>query len=189
MSTALDAILPRYDFRKINQRQASGCSTAEAYDSLLALTCAEIKLLAPLFALRLLPDKLLGKPSTFDPKAGFLAEFKKTGFLVARETRPDEVVLTLIGKLWRYDSLDTIVPLKDEESFCAFAEPEYIKVVTNFAFAPAQNSGTLLSTETRILATCDRSRQLFGTYWRCIRWGSGLLRDSMLAAIARRAGA
>lgn len=184
----IDALMPSYDFTKVNTRLVRGVSSEGVYDALQALTCAEIKLLAPLFYLRLLPDKLRGRPATFATDGLFLAEFKKVGFAIPREERPKELVLTLIGKLWRYDSLDTVRHGIGEAAFCAFAEPEYIKVATNFAVA-AKGGDQLLSTETRIAATCERSLRLFSWYWRAIRFGSGLLRDSMLAGIARRAEA
>lgn len=181
-------ILPTYDIAKTHSQVVTGCTPEQLYTALTQLCCHEIKLLAPLFFLRLLPDTLRGKPATFDRQQLFLAEFRKVGFALHQEQAPTELVMTLVGKLWRYDSLDTVVKVPNQADFQLFTKPNYIKVATNFAMTPTgTGSEVMLSTETRILATCPRSRRLFGWYWRCISWGSGLLRLSMLAAIARRA--
>jgi len=47
--------------------------------------------------------------------------------------------------------------------------------------------GTLLSTETRVLATDPRTRQVFAAYWLFIRAGSGAIRREVLRIVARRA--
>ncbi|MFE9701927.1 hypothetical protein [Streptomyces sp. NPDC005930] len=61
-------------------------------------------------------------------------------------------------------------------------EPGILKVAMNVRYARG-----VLSTETRILATDERTRRAFAPYWYLIRAGSGLTRRSMLAAIRRRA--
>jgi hypothetical protein len=55
--------------------------------------------------------------------------------------------------------------------------------------AEAADGGTLLTTETRVLATDEAARRRFGRYWRVIRPGSGAIRRSWLRAAARRAEA
>jgi hypothetical protein len=56
----------------------------------------------------------------------------------------------------------------------------------NFRVEP-QGEGTLLTTETRVLATDPASRRRFRRYWLVIRAGSGLTRRSWLRAAKRRA--
>ena len=46
---------------------------------------------------------------------------------------------------------------------------------------------TLLSTETRVLATDPRTRRAFAAYWLFIRAGSGAIRREVLRVVARRA--
>lgn len=50
----------------------------------------------------------------------------------------------------------------------------------------ATPDGSLLSTETRVLATDPRSRSRFRVYWLLIRAGCGAIRRSWLRAIERR---
>ncbi len=50
-------------------------------------------------------------------------------------------------------------------------------------------SGGLLTTETRVFSQTDSERRKFAVYWRLIRPGSGIIRQSWLEAIKRRAEA
>jgi hypothetical protein len=47
--------------------------------------------------------------------------------------------------------------------------------------------GTLLSSETRVLATHRRTRRAFAAYWFFIRAGSGAIRREVLRIVAHRA--
>jgi hypothetical protein len=49
------------------------------------------------------------------------------------------------------------------------------------------SSGTVLSTETRVLATDPRTRRAFAAYWFVIRTSSGAIRREVLRVVARRA--
>lgn len=60
--------------------------------------------------------------------------------------------------------------------------PGIVKVGMNVRYADG-----VLSTETRVLATDDRTRRRFRPYWLFIRFASGLTRQSMLRAIRARA--
>ncbi|WP_240528983.1 hypothetical protein [Streptomyces antioxidans] len=62
------------------------------------------------------------------------------------------------------------------------ADPGLLKMVMNVRFRDG-----VLSTETRVYATDDRTRRRFRPYWLAIRAGSGLTRTSMLRAIRGRA--
>jgi hypothetical protein len=67
------------------------------------------------------------------------------------------------------------------ESFRAFDEPGYKKIVLNIKYADG-----VLSTETRILTTDPDTKRQFFVYWVIIRLGSGFIRNSVLFAIRRR---
>ena len=49
------------------------------------------------------------------------------------------------------------------------------------------SAGTLLSTETRVLATDPKTRRAFAAYWFVIRPGSSAIRREVLKVVARRA--
>jgi hypothetical protein len=52
---------------------------------------------------------------------------------------------------------------------------------------PGAREGTLLSTETRILATDPRTQRAFALYWFLISVGSRAIRREVLRIVARRA--
>ncbi len=84
-----------------------------------------------------------------------------------------------------YGGISDDTPIKLDrpmaEVFREFNEPGYKKVGFNVLYA----NGTL-STETRILATDEKSRKEFARYWTVIRIPSGMIRMSLLRAIRRR---
>jgi hypothetical protein len=98
---------------------------------------------------------------------------------------PDEIVIGGIGRFWRTRA-GGLVRLAGPEQFARFDEPGFAKTAVNFRMART-DSGTLLSTETRILTTDEQARRAFGRYWTIIRPGSGLVRRDILAAAAAKA--
>ncbi|MFD5071670.1 hypothetical protein ACFWNC_27660 [Streptomyces sp. NPDC058369] len=67
------------------------------------------------------------------------------------------------------------------EVFRDYAEPGCTKVAFNMHYAAG-----VLTTETRIYATDERTRRNFGRYWFLIRIPSGMIRIALLSAIKRR---
>jgi len=72
------------------------------------------------------------------------------------------------------------------ENFAAFAEPGWAKGAVNFRVV-REGDHTLLSTETRVLATDAAARRSFRHYWRLIYPGSAAIRLAWLRAIRRSA--
>jgi len=89
-------------------------------------------------------------------------------------------------------SLRTDVRSLDELRAASVAEltrpmPDgWVRIATDFRL-DATDGSTLLSTETRVLATGPTARRRFRLYWLGIRGGSGLIRRELLRAVARRA--
>lgn len=76
-------------------------------------------------------------------------------------------------------------PVLDAAGLRAFDAPGWVKVGMDFVLEP-DRQGTLLRTETRVLATDDRTRIRFGLYWLAIRAGSGVIRRDLLRQVAAR---
>lgn len=74
----------------------------------------------------------------------------------------------------------------EASGFATFDEPGYAKAAFSFELAPA-GERTLLTTETRVLATDEAAKRSFGRYWRLIHLGSAAIRIAWLRAIRRRA--
>jgi hypothetical protein len=98
---------------------------------------------------------------------------------------PYEVVLGTVGRPWPRGA--PLEPPADREAFLAYEPDDAVKVAMSLRAIEAEY-GTLLVAETRI-AVGPRARRPFEAYWKVIRAGSGLVRGSLLRALARRAEA
>jgi len=93
---------------------------------------------------------------------------------LARE--PDEVVFGAAGKPWqRGGGIGPITP----------ASPGTVRIVVNFRVEPLPESGTRLSTETRISGVDEQARRAFSRYWRFVGPFSALIRRRWLAGVRR----
>jgi hypothetical protein len=97
-----------------------------------------------------------------------------------------EVALGAAGKFWR--ARPVIERLTDAAEFDRFDRRGFAKAAVNFR-AEAVSGGSMLTTETRVLAIGPRARLAFLPYWILVRLGGELIRREMLAAVARRAAA
>jgi hypothetical protein len=182
----LDECLPGWEFRELHRRLVAA-PPERVWDTLVTLRGSDVRLTRALMAIRALPARLAGgRYRLMDAREdrSLLDGFLANGFLVLGRG-PDEMVLGAVGRFWRPRG-GGLVSLADADQFARFAEPGFAKAVVNFRTA-ATGQGTLLSTETRVLATDERTRRVFGLYWTIIRLGSGLIRRDILAATAARA--
>ena len=65
--------------------------------------------------------------------------------------------------------------------------PRAVLAAMNFLVTPDGRGGSLLSTETRVVANTDDARRHFSRYWRVILPGSDIIRRMWLRAIKNRA--
>ena len=98
---------------------------------------------------------------------------------------PEEIVAGAIGRFWRLAGTEPVV-FDSPEEFLTFTEPGFAKAVVGFRLDP-RGAETLLTTETRFVATDEATHKLMSRYWRIIRPGSNLIRTEWLRAIRRRA--
>ena len=164
----LSEALPEYDFRERHQRRVDAKPEA-VFAAIRSVTLAETPIARTLMRLRGL------RAGSARP---LVEEMDNEGFVQLTEEPLRELVYTAIGQPWR--------PLGGKravaDDFRAFAEPGYAKMGFNFRLEDG-----VLSTETRVLLTDERSRKAFRRYWLVIRPFSGLIRREWLRAIARRA--
>ena len=181
----LDAVLPTYDFVERHARTIGG-SPSGVYDAFIALTPRDIPVAAALLAVRSLPALLTGRPGlpTRRPEP-LLDQFLDLGFVVLAEVPGEEMVLGLVGQMWRPGG--RMANVENAEGFVAFSEPGFVKTAMTFRFTNRGDGSTLAATETRVLATDTTARRGFRRYWTLIRPFSGLIRRLWLRALARRA--
>ena len=99
--------------------------------------------------------------------------------------RPHVVISAGLSQAWRLLG-GSIPPHLDAAALRAWSQPGWIKAGMEFRLEPV-SAGTLLSTETRVVATDPKTRRAFAAYWFVIRPGSSAIRREVLKVVARRA--
>jgi len=169
----LDDCIPAPDWSERHSR-AIAAPPAAVLAAARAVTVAEMPLAAALLAVRGLnrrPPRIAVATLLETRVGGRWLEAGERGDVWAGVLRP-----------WRNQSH----PIAGLEALLAFDEPGWVKVAMDLCAEP-RGAGTLLRTETRIAATSDGARRVFGRYWLVVRPGSGLVRRSLLRAVERRA--
>jgi hypothetical protein len=95
------------------------------------------------------------------------------------------VISAGLSQAWRLLGGST-PPQLDAAALRAWSQPGWIKVGMEFRLQ-AIPGGTLLRTETRVLATDPRTRRVFAAYWCFIRASSGAIRREVLRTVTHRA--
>jgi hypothetical protein len=104
-------------------------------------------------------------------------------FTLLAEAPGSEFVLGLAGRFW---TMAGGIVRADAASFRLPPPPGLAHAAWNFRVEP-RVGGCTVSTETRVLCADAVTRAQFLRYWRLVRFGSGLIRRSMLREIRRRA--
>jgi len=177
----LDDVIPDPQYRMCHSRSV-GAPLTVVWDELLRVTMSALPLGRALEGVRLLPARLSGKKR--QPLAGrtFL---DVTPIPVLFSERPHLVISAGLSQAWRLLGGST-PPQLDAAALRAWSQPGWIKVGMEFRLQSTP-VGTLLSTETRVLATDPRTRRAFAAYWLFIRAGSGAIRREVLRIVAHRA--
>ena len=132
--------------------------------------------------MRVLPARLSGKKP--GPLAG-RSFLDVTPIPVLFSERPHVVISAGLSQAWRLLG-GSAPPHLDAAALRAWSQPGWIKAGMEFRLEPVP-AGTLLSTETRVLATDPKTRRAFAAYWHVIRPGSSAIRREVLKVVARRA--
>jgi len=180
----LDACLPRYDFSESHERRV-GAAPADVDSAISVISPSDMPLARALMALRSLPTRLTRRAFiAHPPDQPFIDQFVDAGFAVLGHRRGRELAIGGIAQPWRLRG--ETVRFRDADEFVRFDAPGFVKIATDFRTLE-RDGGTLLVTDTRVLATDPSSRRRFARYWWLIRAGSGAIRRSILRAAARRA--
>lgn len=157
-------------------------SPESVWAALTTLSPAELPMVRALMSVRSLPAK------------GFTAEAPTMiGTMLSRgwfelATEPHRhVVLGSISQFWRLRPGDWRRKCPPEQ-FLDYDAPDFAKSASVFELIPT-TTGTLLRTETRVTAENPATQRKMLAYWRLIRPFSGLIRQVMLRAVAKKAAA
>lgn len=180
MRTQLEEFLPRHGWRMVVSSIVPGPS-AVVYRALQEVRASDMTLARWLSALR-----TLGSARTPTPAAEptLLELIGQVGWITLADRPGQEVIVGLVGKVWRRDF--GIRRMRDGAEFRGFAEPGYVKIAVSYRFEPL-GAATHLVCETVVCATDSEAARHFHWYWLAIRAGAWLTVRSALAAIGRRA--
>lgn len=178
-------MLPRWDFRELHAT-TTDATPGRVFAALQELAPTDSLLFRTLMALRSLPARVARRPYfRVASQTPLLHQFLGAGFAVLAEEPDRELVVGAIGQFWKVVA-GSIARFEGREGFAAFDAAGFAKAATNLRIEELAER-TLVSTETRIVATDASARLAFERYWVVIRLGSGAIRRSWLAALKRRA--
>ena len=176
----IDKFAPESHFREVHRIAVLAPADA-ALRAIREVTAREIRLFRFLTWLR-----RVGRPSGESilnppPDEPILGVALRSGFMELESSEREVVVGTVVIAPPR----SARPPTPDE--FRTLRAPGYAKAVMNFRVEPSPLAMCVVTTETRVWATDEKTRRKFALYWWTIRLGSGLIRRMWLRAIRRRA--
>jgi hypothetical protein len=172
MAMLIEEYLPTFDVRDYHDVQVVAPADA-AYATLRSLDLTRSWIVQALFAIRSLPSRLR-RLQTPPPSAGtFLAQALAVGWVVLEEVPGRELVAGAVTQPWK--PVVTFQGLPPVE-FTRFSTPGFTKIVWAIAAEPVTPDVSVLSLETRVLATDSASRRKFRLYWYVVSPGVRLLR-------------
>ena len=149
-----------------------------------ALDMSSLPVVRTLFTVRgwLLGDRSGGRL----PRAavGLVAETEAMGWACLGERPGLEYVAGAAAQPWRADAAFRPV---DPADFAAWAEPGFVKIAWSLETEPLSASTTVFRTQTRAVATDEKSRRRFMRYWRLVGPGVVLIRHLMLRSLKQEA--
>lgn len=181
-SSRLDEWMPEYqfaEFHSIRVHAAAGVT----YRAFREVTADEIFLFRTLTWIRNPHWPGHGRENLLNPpeKQPILDVAVRSGFRLLSEEPGKEIVL---GSLI---VLDGVTRPNAAEGLRAFLRQGNALATINFRFQDDGAGWCTVTTETRVFATDDTTRQRFSRYWRVIYPGSWLIRYFWLRALRRRA--
>ncbi|MDH3492628.1 MAG: hypothetical protein OEM82_03695 [Acidobacteriota bacterium] len=166
----IDELLPDYD---VSDRYHIDIDALpeDVWQALWTSNLCESPVVSWLFWLRGLPSSNLT-----------LSDISELKFKIIGEEKEKEVVFGLIGEFWSpRGSLQDFDPGKFKE----FDTIGFAKCAWSFSLEPT-DSGTKLTTETRVQVLGKTSREHFDIYWAFVRPFSGWTRKEILATVKRK---
>ena len=181
--TRLDEFAPVYQFSEVHSTRVHA-TPAAVFQAISNVTAGEIRFLQTLTWIRRFgrkgPESILNAPE----KIPMLEVVTRTTFLMLAEDQDRELVVgTVVVKPPTAAGQRPRTP----DAFKALTQPGFVTAAMNFRIEPDSGGHSLVSTETRVLASDAPTRRRFAAYWRVIYPGSAIIRRSWLRAIGRRA--
>jgi hypothetical protein len=158
----LDKFVPLWDVRECHEL-AVAAPAARAFQVLRDLDVNRARVVKALFWLRSLPSRFAvgGRPAA-PPRRSLLEDALSVGWTVLEEVPGQQLAVGAITQPW-----EPVVRFRGlpGPELRAFREPGFVKIVWGISVRPVDGGGSVLGTETRVVATDERSRRKFGRYW------------------------
>lgn len=182
-SSHLDRVSPAYQWSEVHSVTVRA-SPERVYRAIKEVTAGEILFFRTLTWLRRFgrpgPESVLNAPE----RSPILDVATRTSFVTLADGPREVVVGTAVivpPGAARPTTPAELIALRERDG--------YVLATMNFAVTPRPDGRCVVSTETRVYATDERSRRRFAAYWRLIKAGSAFIRVMWLRAIKRRAEA
>jgi hypothetical protein len=125
-----------------------------------------------------------GKSETKSFSQGFVQDMFELGWREL-DRKPDGwLVAGAVCQPWLADVAFRPIP---PDSFAAFSEPDYVKIVWTLEIEPLGEARSRFATETRVVGTDTVAKSKLRRYWRRFGVGIVLIRWILLAAVRREA--
>lgn len=193
----MDQFLPRYDF-SIVHADVFRAGPAACYAAACGMDLFQAPVVRILLGIRALPqglaDAIKRRGETPAPEAAprafRLKDMVGLGWIMLGENPGVQMVLGQVGRPWKSIAGATDAPTTPEQ-FASFDEPGFAKIASSLKIDRYGNASSIVTVETRVSLTDDRSRRRFRRYWLLIGPFSSLIRRTalhMLAGELRRRG-
>lgn len=157
------------------------------FEALRTVTLRDMKLAWFLGELRYLPARLIARPRAGDSTKPFLASLLDGGTVILADNTPREIVLGSAG-VWHRLVDQAPVHLVDKESFHAFSDPAYEKLIMSLRVEASGRVGhrRIVLEHATVPLSPDAARR-FTPYWRLIKPTGAFVSRQLLKAIGQRA--
>ena len=163
----LNRFIPEYDVAERHHVRVA----APADVTLAAAAETDIRRSAIVSAIFRAREVVLGaEPDAAARPRSLLAEMKSLGWGVLAEVPGREIVVGAVTQPWK---ANVVFRALSPETFAAFHEPDYVKIVWTLRADPIGPADSIFRTETRVATTDAQARRKFRWYW--ARFSAGII--------------
>ena len=173
----LDVFMPKYDIAE-RHHIAVATSADVTFGALMDMNLEQSALVRAIFKGRQL---LMGAEPDAGPSGRSLVDVTKAlGWVVLAEMPGHEIVMGAVTRPWEANVVFRGIPA---ESFAAFNEPDYVKIVWTLRADAISPYSSIARSETRAVATDASARRKFRWYWARFSAGITLIREMLMRIV------